>query len=209
MLLEDGDDGIDDGVLLSSASGFSGIVISLLLEVFDGTVHGVEGILPDGVNLGLSGDGSGLGDAQLLNLGLTTGDFLVKVGDFSLGVRKPSGKGESGGDLLLLEVGQVDVELVLKIDEEVVDLLSVGVTTQLLVTLVGGELGELLDGVSLEEVAVHRKSISDVGADLNEGAGLVGKVSTEILLEESNDLEGILMVLDCLDEEGVGVAALV
>lgn len=86
MLLEDGDDGVDDGVLLSSASGFGGIVISLLFEVLDGSVDGIDGILPDGVDLGLSSDGSGLSDAQLLDLGLTTSDLLVEVADFGLGV---------------------------------------------------------------------------------------------------------------------------
>lgn len=132
----------------------------------------------------------------------------------------PSGEGEGGGDLLFLEVGEVDVELGLKIEEEVVDLLGVGVTTGTLFTLIGGELGELFDGVSLEQVAVHGESVSNVGAHLGEGAGLVGEVSTkirmsreggvpEILLEEGDDFEGILVVLDCLDEEGVGVASLV
>jgi len=154
LLLEDGDDGVDDGVLLSSAGGFGGIVVSLLFEILDGTVDGVLGVLPDGVNLGLGGDGGGLGNAQLFNLGFSAGDLLVKVGDLSLGVGEPSGEGEGGGDFLGLEVNEVDVELVLKIDEEVVDLFGVGVTAQLLV-IRGGELNELLDGVSLEEVAVH------------------------------------------------------
>lgn len=86
MLLEDGDDGVDDGVLLSSASGFGGIVISLLFEVLDGTVDGVDGILPDGVDLGLSSDCGGLSDAELFDLGFTTFDFLVEVADFSLRV---------------------------------------------------------------------------------------------------------------------------
>lgn len=109
---------------------------------------------------------------------------------------------------MFLEVGEVDVELGLKIEKDVVDLLGVGVTTCTLF-LIGGELSELLDGVSLEQVAVHGESVSNVGAHLGEGAGLVGEVSTEILLEEGDDFEGILVVRDCLDEEGVGVASLV
>jgi len=156
----------------------------------------------------LSGDGGGLGNGELLDDGLLAGDFLVKVGDLSLGVGEPSGEGEGGSDFLGLEVDEVDVELVLKIDEEVVDLFGVGVTAQLLV-IGGGELGELLDGVNLEEVAVHGESVGNVGADLDERAGLVGEVSTEILLEELDDFEGVLVVLDGLHEEGVGVAALI
>lgn len=102
----------------------------------------------------MSSDGGGLGDGELFNLSFLSGDFLVKVGDFSLGVGEPSGEGEGSSDFLGLEVGEVDVELSLKIEEEVVDLLGVGVTTQMLV-LGGGQLGELLDGISLEKVAVH------------------------------------------------------
>jgi hypothetical protein len=134
---------------------------------------------------------------------------LVEVCNFSLGVGEPSGEGEGGSNFLLLEVGKVDFQLSFKIKEEVVDLFGVGVTAEVLVVLLGSKLGELLDGISLEEVAVHGESISNVGADLGEWAGLVGEVSTKVLLKEGHDFEGILMVLDGLNEESVGVTSLV
>ena len=69
---------------------------------------------------------------------------------------------------MLLEVGKVGFELLLKIEDEVVNLFGVGVSLGSLL-LVDGELGELLDGVLLEKVAVELKLISDVlGVNLGE-----------------------------------------
>jgi hypothetical protein len=74
-----------------SSGGLDGVEVTLLLEVFNGSVHGVLGLLPDLVGLSLGGKGGGLSDEELLKGLLLSNDLGGKVVDFGTGVRLPRG----------------------------------------------------------------------------------------------------------------------
>lgn len=83
------------------------------------------------------------------------------------------------------------------------DAVSMGLSSD---GFLGGQLGEFLDGILLEDVAVLGEFISDVGdLGLDEsGSGVVGEGTSDVLSEDSNDLEGFLMVSNGLNEESIG-----
>ena len=63
--------------------------------------------------------------------------------------------------------------------------------------LLGSQLHELVHGVLLEEVTVHGESVGNGGGgDLGQTAGFSGKVTTDVLLQESDDLDGIGVILE-------------
>jgi hypothetical protein len=94
-------------------------------------------------------------------------------------VSVPFGEGESGVDFLGLEVKEVLVELLLEVEEDVVDLLGVGVALGAFL-LVDLEESEFLKLVLLEDVAVHRQAVGNL-VDLGELRGLVGEVTTKMI----------------------------
>lgn len=111
-----------------------------------------------------------------------------------------------------MEVGEGVVELAFNGGEDLIDLVSdgIGLLGSQVFSLLGSQLHELLHGVLLEEVAVHGESLSNVGGgDFSEAAGLVGEVSTDVMLQELNDFNGIRVVLEGLDEETIGKTSLI
>jgi len=72
---------------------------------------------------------------------------------------------------------------------------------------VSSKLSELSDGILLENVAVHLEFISNV-LSVNLGkAWLSSKVTAQVLLKVSNNFNSVAVVLEGLDEEGVGITS--
>jgi len=85
LVLELGDDLIEDGVLLVSLGLVLGVNFTLVLEVGDGLLEGIFRLLEDGQSLGLLGkSGLDLSLASVSVEGLAL-VLLLEVKDFSLG----------------------------------------------------------------------------------------------------------------------------
>jgi hypothetical protein len=158
LVLEDLDAEVDDGVLFSSSFSLALVEFAFLLEVSNGAIDGVDGFLPDSVGLSLSSKCGGLLHVELLKVLLFAFNLLVEVCLFCAGVTDPFSKSPCGGNFGGLEVGKGVIEVVLKVNEDVVDLFSERIALLLLTStmLIIIELHEFLDGVCVEEVAVHQ-----------------------------------------------------
>ena len=67
---------------------------------------------------------------------------------------------------------------------------------------------ELIDGVSLEEVLVLSEFVGEGTFGLGEDWGLTGSLgSVELGSEDGDGIEGVLVLLELLDEELVGLAS--
>lgn len=76
--------------------------------------------------------------------------------------------------------------------------------------VLGSELHELLHLLLVEQVAVHGESFGHVDrSDLSEATGFVGKITTNVALEELDYLDGIGMVFEGFNEEAIGETSLV
>jgi hypothetical protein len=178
--------------------------LSLLFQVSLGSVDGVHGFGPDGFGFSLGGEGGRLLDKEFVEVSLFSFDFTVEEGLFSARVALPFSEGPGGSDFGGLEESEGFVKLVLDGSEDFINLLSDGIS----LLLGGGQLKEGLLGLFVEEGAVVGQSVGDVvHVDLSEGT--TSQVAADILSQESDDFEGIRVVLEGLDEQGIGVASLV
>jgi len=121
----------------------------------------------------------------------------------------PFGKGKGSSDFLFLEVSEGGGQLGFEVEEDVEDLLGNIITGLLLLGEAGGELEELGHGIVLEDMSELSELIGNgCGGNLDEGGGGSGEVPTEVVFQKVDDVEGISVVLEGFNEEGIGVASL-
>jgi len=89
LILEGGDDLIEDSILFVSLGLVVSVNFTLVLEVSDGLLEGISGFLDDGQGLGLLGKGGlDLGGGSVGVEGLS-GGFFLELADFSLRCGEP------------------------------------------------------------------------------------------------------------------------